>query len=111
MPRTGTRYTKTLHRFRLRLYALNHRVPDVTVRAEEYLPNPDVKTTHNDWYVQAWETEFGEFLFGTPTDNTPEEATVTEVTYKTEVVATATENELKSLMGIKHPPTMFCHLI
>ena len=32
--RTGTRYTQTLHRIRLRLYAPNQRVPDVTVRRE-----------------------------------------------------------------------------
>ena len=51
--RTGTRYTQTLHRIRLRLYAPNQRVPDVTVRREDYLPDPEVKTTHNDWYAQA----------------------------------------------------------
>ena len=68
--RTGTRYTQTLHRIRLRLYAPNQRVPDVTVRGEGYLPDPEVETTHNDWYAQAWETEFGEVLFGTPTEKT-----------------------------------------
>ena len=57
--RTGTRFTQTLHRIRLRLYAPNQRVPDVTVRREDYLPDPEVQTTHNDWYAQAWETEFG----------------------------------------------------
>ena len=64
---TGTRYTQTLHRICLRLYAPNQRVPDVTVRREDYLPDPEVKTTHNDWYAQAWETEFGEVLFGNTT--------------------------------------------
>ena len=68
--RTGTRYTQTLHRIRLRLYAPNQRVLDVTVRREDYLPDPEVKTTHNDWYAQAWETEFGEVLFGN-TKKTP----------------------------------------
>ena len=77
--RTGTRYTQTLHRIRLRLYAPNQRVPDVTVRREDYLPDPEVKTTHNDWYAQAWETEFGEVLFGNTTENAAEEATVTEI--------------------------------
>ena len=33
--RTGTRYTQTLQRIRLRLYAPNQRVPDVTVRRED----------------------------------------------------------------------------
>ena len=47
--RTGTRYTQTLHRIRLRLYAPNQRVPDVTVKVEDQLPDPEVKTTHDDW--------------------------------------------------------------
>ena len=51
--------TQTLHKNRLRLYAPQHRVPDVT----DYRPDPEVKTTHNDWYAQAWKTEFGEVPF------------------------------------------------
>ena len=107
--RTGTRYTQTLHRTRLRLYAPKQRVPDVTVRREEYLPDPEVKTTHDDWYAQAWETDFGEFLSGTPMENPPEERTITEITDKTEEDAATTENEgfkqpqLAIQMGIKHP--------
>ena len=58
----GTKNTQTLHRIRLRLYAPNQRVPDVTVRGEDYLPDPGVKTTPIDWYAQAWETEFGEYV-------------------------------------------------
>ena len=77
--RTGTRYTQTLHRICLKLYAPNQRVPDVTVRREDYLPDPEVKTTHNDWYAQAWETEFGEVMFGNTTENAADEATVTEI--------------------------------
>ena len=65
--RTGTRYTQNLLRIHLRLYAPNQRVPDVTVGRENYLPDSEVKTTHTDWYAQAWETEFGEVVFGTPT--------------------------------------------
>ena len=92
--RTGTRYTQTLQRIRLSLYAPNQRVHDVTVRKEDYLPDPEVKTTHNDWYRQAWETEFGKGLFGTPTENSIEEATITEITDKTEDDTTTTENEV-----------------
>ena len=89
---------KTLHRFRLRLYAPKQRVPDVTVRREDYFPDPEFKTTHNDWYAQAWETKFGEVLFGTHTENSrrsyshrnhrqhEDDATTTE----NEVVKTAT---------------------
>ena len=53
--RTGTRYTQTLHRIRLRLFEPNQRVPYKTARREAYLPDPEVKSTHHDWYVQAWE--------------------------------------------------------
>ena len=48
--RKGTRYTQTLHRNSLRINVPNQRVSDVTVRKEHYLPDPDDKTTHNDWY-------------------------------------------------------------
>ena len=41
--RTGTQYTQTLHRIRLRLYAPNQRIPDVTVRREDYFRDPEVK--------------------------------------------------------------------
>ena len=92
--RTGTRYTQTLHRIRLRLYAPNQRVPDVTVRREDYLPDPEVKTTHNDWYAQAWETEFGEVLFGNNTENATEETTVAEITDTTENNEITTENDV-----------------
>ena len=92
--RTGTRYTQSLHRIRLRLYAPNQRVHDVTVRGEDYLPDPEVKTTHNDWYAQALETEFGDVLFGKLTENLAEEATITEITDKTNDDATAMENEV-----------------
>ena len=77
--RTGTRYTQTLHRIRLRLYAPNQRVPDVTVKVEDQLPDPEVKTTHDDWYAQAWETEFGEVLFGNSSERENEEANITEL--------------------------------
>ena len=35
------------------------RLPDVTVRANEYLPDPDVKVSHNEWYAVSWEMDFG----------------------------------------------------
>ena len=92
--RTGTRYTQTLQRIRLRLYVPNQRVPDVTVRGEDYLPDPEVKTTHNDRYAQAWETEFGEVLFGSPTGTSAEETTITEITNLDDNDATNTQNEM-----------------
>ena len=55
----GTRYTQTLHRIRIRPYVPEHRMQDVTVRANEYLPDPDVKVSHNEWYEVSWEMVFG----------------------------------------------------
>ena len=98
--RTGTRYTQTLHRIRLRLYAPNQRVPD-GVKVEEQLPDPEVKTTHDDWYAQAWETEFGEVLFGNSSERENEEANITELpaedantTEQETVITTADETSI-----------------
>ena len=102
MRRTGTTYTQTLYRSGLMLYAPNQRVPDVTVKGEDYLPDPEVKTTHNDWCAQAWETEFGEVLFGTPTAKTPEETTITEITDKTEDDAITSENEVVKTVTVEN---------
>ena len=55
----GTRYTQTLHRIRIRPYVPEQRLPDVTVRTNEYLPDPDVKVSHNEWYAVSWEMNFG----------------------------------------------------
>ena len=55
----GTRYTQTLHRIRIRPYVPDQRIPDVTVRSNEYLPDPDVKISHNEWYAVSWEMDFG----------------------------------------------------
>ena len=32
---------------------------DVTVRANEYFRDPDVKVSHNEWYAVSWEKDFG----------------------------------------------------
>ena len=53
----GTRYSQTLHRIRIRPYVPEQRLPDVTVRADNYLPDPDVKISHNEWYAVSWETD------------------------------------------------------
>ena len=34
-------------------------MPDVTVRSNEYLPDPDVKVSHNEWYAVSYEMGFG----------------------------------------------------
>ena len=46
---------------------------------EDQLQDPEVKTTHDDWYAQAWESEFGEVLFGSTSEEENEEATITNV--------------------------------
>ena len=53
------RYTQTLHRIRSRPYVPEQCMPDVTVRTNEYLPDPDVKVSHNEWYAVSWEMDFG----------------------------------------------------
>ena len=45
----------------------------------DQLPDPEVKTTHDDWYAQAWETKFGEVLIGNSSEKENDEATITEV--------------------------------
>ena len=55
----GTRYTQTLLRIRIRPYVTEQRLPDVTVRANDYLPDPEVKVSHNEWYAVSWEMDFG----------------------------------------------------
>ena len=60
---TGTRNTQTLHSSHLKLFTLIGIVPDVTVRPGDYLPDPDVRKTHDDWYARAWETKLGEVTF------------------------------------------------
>ena len=55
----GTKYTRTLHRIRIRPYIPEQRIPDVAVRPNEDLPDTDVKVSHNEWYAVSWETDFG----------------------------------------------------
>ena len=57
--KNGTRCTQTLHRIRLRPYVPEQRMPDVTVRSNEYFPDPENKVSHNEWYAVSWEMEFG----------------------------------------------------
>ena len=55
----GTRYTQTLHRIRIRPYVPDQRMPDVTVRSNENMPDPDVKVSHNEWNAVSYEMGFG----------------------------------------------------
>ena len=55
----GTRYTQTLHRIRIQPYVPEQRMPDITVRSNEHLPDPDVMVSHNKWYAISWKIDFG----------------------------------------------------
>ena len=66
---------------------------------EDQLADPEVKTTRDDWYAQAWKTEFGEVLFGNSSEKENEKAMITEVptengstTEQETVITTADEN-------------------
>ena len=85
------------------LYAPNQRVPDETVRGEGYLPDPEVWTIHSDWYEQAWETNFREFVFRTPTETSQrKQQSITEIADKTEDDAVTTENEVVKTTTVKN---------
>ena len=55
----GTRYTQTLHRIRIQPYVPEQRMPGITVRSNEYLPDPYVMVSHNEWYAISWKIDFG----------------------------------------------------
>ena len=80
----GTRYTQTLHRIRIRPYVPEQRIPDtVTVRSNEYLSDPDVKLSHNEWYAVFWEMDFGKQIDEHETSestNNNQQAVIQEVT-------------------------------
>ena len=63
MRQIGTRDTQTLHRIRIRPYVPKQRMPDVAVPSNEYLPDPDVKVSHNKWYAVSWEMDFGKQIY------------------------------------------------
>ena len=75
----GTRYTQTLHRIGIRPYVPEQRMPDVTVRANEYLPFPDVKMSHNEWYAVSWEMDFGKQIGEHETSNNTEQNQQVEI--------------------------------
>ena len=59
-------------------------------KQRDRLLDPEVKTTHEDWYAQAWETEFGEILLDKYAESQPEQATTTD---KTDDFDSTTQNE------------------
>ena len=83
--KSGTRYTQTLPKIRIHSSVPEQRIPDVTVRANQYLPDPDVKVSHNEWYAVSWEKDFGRQIDENTTKgatHTNDEAEMQEVTEK-----------------------------
>ena len=60
--KVSSRYTKSLHRMRIRPYVFEQGITDVTVRSKEQLPNPDVKVSHNERLAVSWEMDFGKLI-------------------------------------------------
>ena len=55
---------QTLQIINIRPYGTEQRIPDVTVRSNEYLPGPDNRVSHNEWYAVSWEMNFGTQIDG-----------------------------------------------
>ena len=83
----------TLHSIRIRPYVPEQRIPGVTVRTNEYLPDPDVKVSHIKWYEVSWEMDFGRQIDESTTKEAThpiDEAEMQEVTEKqTEITGNA----------------------
>ena len=74
------RDTQTQHRIRIRPYVRDQRMPDVTVRSNEHLPDPDVKVSHNEWFAVSWEMDIGKQIdeHETPKRAEPNQQVVTQ---------------------------------
>ena len=55
------------------------RIPDITVRSNDNLTDPDVKVSHNEWYAGSWEIDFGKQI---------DEQTLSEITNNFEQTTT-----------------------
>ena len=60
--KTGTRYSQMLQVIQIRPYVSEQRIPEVTVRSNEYLPIRDVKKLLNEWYATSRIMNFGNQL-------------------------------------------------
>ena len=108
----GTRYTQTLHRTRIRPYVPEQRIPDATVRANEYLPDPNVRVSHNEWYAASWEMDFGKQIdeqVKSEIENINQQAVTQKVTdTKDEKKAQQeTENQNEDTSGVPSPSPDF----
>ena len=111
----GTRYTQPLHRIRIRPYVPEQRMPDVTVRANEYLPDPDVKVSHNEWYAVSWEKDFGKHIDEHESPESAErnqQVVIQEVTNTHDATTTqqVSDNQFKDMNDATSSPPDFSNL-
>ena len=102
----GIRYTQTLHL--LEQHILEQRIPDVTVQSKEYLPEPDVKVAHNEWYATSTELNCGKQIDELTTStntNENEQPTTTEIAHANDATAAQQEETYKNAHTVNAEPT------
>ena len=65
----GTNKTQVLHRMRMRQFTPRQPPADITVKPQEYKPDPEVSFNHDDLYARAWEYDFEQPIFDAENDN------------------------------------------
>ena len=56
-----TNLTQILHRIRLRPFARNHKLPDITVPPKDFQQDTEVAIQHDDLFAMAWEELYNEY--------------------------------------------------
>ena len=64
----GTNKTQVLHRMRMRQFTPHQPPACITVKPEEYKPDPEVSLHHDDLYTRAWEYDFEQPIFDAEND-------------------------------------------
>ena len=64
-----TKAWQILHRMKLRQFTPRQSIPDLSVTAREWQPDPDVSIKHDDLYARAWECVYDEPIFDTNYNN------------------------------------------
>ena len=87
----------------------------VTVRGNEYLPDPDVKVSHNEWYAVSWEMDFGKQIdeHETPERAEDNQQVVTQKVANTHDEATTqqvSDNQTENTNDAAPPSPVFANL-
>ena len=64
----GTNKTQMIHRMRMRQLTPRQPPADITVKPQEYKPNPEVSLHHDYLYARAWEYDFEQPIFDAEND-------------------------------------------